>query len=58
MSKNSCIKVYSSLLATRQNEMRGERPLPTFDELFDEAANQIKFLVESSPFSKQVSFNV
>ena len=25
----------------RQNETRGERPLPAFDELFDEAADQI-----------------
>ena len=28
-------------LTTRQNETRGERPLPASDELFDEAADQI-----------------
>ena len=26
---------------TRQNETTGERPLPAFDELFDEAADPI-----------------
>jgi len=26
---------------TKQNETRGERPLPASDELFDEAADQI-----------------
>ena len=36
----------------RQNETRGERPLPASEELFDEAAG--KFLVETYLFSKLV----
>ena len=42
---------------TRQNETRGESPLPASDDLFDEATDQISGR-NLYRFSKLVSFDV